>query len=73
MIYSIAAETMQGQCIETAEAEGVKAALKAAHTMAARHPGLQVYVSWYRESDGQGGFLNPGGDHDITGKPHEVS
>ena len=27
-----------------------------------------VYISWYRKSDGQHGYLNPGGDHDITGQ-----
>ncbi|MFH2075578.1 MAG: hypothetical protein ABIJ57_09565 [Pseudomonadota bacterium] len=28
----------------------------------------QVYVSWSRSSDGQTGYLNRDGSHDITGK-----
>jgi len=28
----------------------------------------QVFVSWFRSSDGQHGYLNPNGDHAITGK-----
>lgn len=31
--------------------------------------GNQVYISWYRSSDGQHGYLNPGGNHAITGYP----
>lgn len=27
-----------------------------------------VYISWFRESDGQQGFLNPNGNHEIIGK-----
>jgi TATA-binding protein-associated factor Taf7 len=29
----------------------------------------QVYVKWYRADDGQRGYVNPGGDHAITGRP----
>ena len=28
----------------------------------------QVFVKWYRPSDGQHGYLNPDGNHAITGK-----
>ena len=27
----------------------------------------QVFVSWFRSSDGQHGYLNPDGNHAITG------
>lgn len=27
-----------------------------------------VYVTWYRENDGQRGYLNPDGNHAITGR-----
>jgi hypothetical protein len=43
-------------------------AQKVAKTWAAEHPSKQVYVSWHRESDGQTGYLNPDGEHAITGK-----
>jgi hypothetical protein len=28
----------------------------------------EIYITWSRASDGQRGYLNPGGDHEITGK-----
>ena len=28
-----------------------------------------VYITWYRRSDGQHGYLNPSGNHEIIGKP----
>lgn len=28
----------------------------------------RVYVQWYRKSDGQKGYVNPDGNHAITGK-----
>jgi hypothetical protein len=28
----------------------------------------QVYVKWHRKDDGQTGYVNPGGDHAITGR-----
>lgn len=30
--------------------------------------GQQVFVKWFRKSDGQVGYLNRGGNHAITGK-----
>ena len=30
-------------------------------------PQYKVYISWYRKSDGQRGYLNPDGNHAITG------
>jgi len=29
----------------------------------------KVFVTWYRSSDSQQGYLNENGDHEITGKP----
>lgn len=31
--------------------------------------GKRVYVDWFRASDGQHGYLNPGQGHSIIGKP----
>lgn len=27
-----------------------------------------IFITWFRPSDGQHGYLNPSGDHEITGK-----
>lgn len=43
-------------------------AIEAAKKYAAKYPNKQVYISWFRKSDGQRGYLNPSGDHAITGK-----
>jgi hypothetical protein len=43
-------------------------AIKVAHEYAADKSNNGVYISWYRKSDGQQGYLNPSGDHAITGK-----
>lgn len=32
------------------------------------NPECPVYVSWFRFSDGQHGYLNRSGDHDVTGR-----
>lgn len=43
-------------------------AVKLAKIAARKFNRCKIYVSWGRESDGQNGFLNSGGNHDITGK-----
>ena len=48
--------------IDTAE-EATELAIRACK----ENPGCPVYVSWFRPSDGQHGYLNRGGDHDVTG------
>ena len=46
-------------------------ALHNAAKQAAKNKGqiYQIYVVWYRESDGQHGYVNPDGNHSINGKP----
>ena len=34
----------------------------------ARYTDGNIYISWYRASDGQHGYLNPDGNHAITGE-----
>lgn len=41
----------------------------AVNDLASQHPRSRIYVEWSRKSDGQHGYLNPDGDHDITGRP----
>ena len=42
-------------------------AIHKAKELAASDPDLKVYISWYRPSDSQHGYLNRNG-YDITGK-----
>ena len=43
-------------------------AMSTAAKYAAKYQNHQVFIEWHRESDGQHGYLNPDGDHAITGK-----
>ena len=58
-------ETMQDVCI--AADLSAKKAKKVAKDEAAKNDG-QVFVEWYRKSDGQRGYLNRDGSHAIIGK-----
>lgn len=51
----------RGESVATAITEGALAARE-------RSPQSHVYVEWFRDSDGQRGYLNPNGDHDVAGK-----
>jgi len=42
------------------------AAIKAAEEE--RGHGNDIYITWYRKSDGMHGFLNPDGNHSISGR-----
>jgi hypothetical protein len=61
--------TKHGETIESAWVNGQRNAKATAREYAAEYPDCQIYVSWFRASDGQHGYLNPNGDHDITGHP----
>lgn len=47
-----------------------KAAEKTANDLAEKYPQNQVYVTWFRASDYQHGYLNPDGNHDMTGEAY---
>ena len=68
MKYSIDRERISGELTQAGEANGEKSATKLAREMAKKYPDDRIYVSWFRSSDNQHGFLNPGGDHAITGE-----
>jgi hypothetical protein len=53
---------------QTTEAAGLKklAAVKIAKSLCADLSG--VYVTWFRESDGQKGYLNSDGNHSVDGR-----
>lgn len=44
------------------------AAITAARKYAEKYPQKRIFISWFRGSDGQHGYLNPDGNHDITGE-----
>lgn len=51
---------------ELSKKEAIEIAKKEANR--SENSKYQIYVTWFRSSDGQKGYLNPNGDHDITGK-----
>lgn len=66
MKYSVE-EYKDGQMITSTNDCTVSQARSIA-TRTARNETIQVYVTWYRKADGQHGYLNPDGNHAITGK-----
>lgn len=70
MTYAIELVHESGQVEFIAEATGVVDATRAANRAASRFAGRDglVYVTWFRESDGQRGYWNPDGRHDVIGK-----
>lgn len=43
-------------------------AIKTAREAAEKYPDNSIFITWFRASDGQHGYLNPSGDHAITGQ-----
>jgi len=65
--YTVTAKD-EGRTINVAHDLSKSSAEKLAREWTTEYPQCQVYVSWFRPSDGQHGYINPGGDHAITGK-----
>jgi len=68
MEYTITAKNENGQSVEWITVRGDKKAAQEAVKMAKENPKCNVFVEWFRKSDGQHGYLNPGRNHDITGQ-----
>lgn len=71
MNYTIeVSEFVASNVIAGETVRGAKKAAKTAREYAKKYPKpkYQVFVSWHRSSDGQTGYLNPDGNHAITGK-----
>lgn len=71
MDYNIeVCEDVQSNVIAGEAVKGVKKAAKVAREYVEKYPQpqYQVFVSWYRSSDGQHGYLNSDGNHAITGQ-----
>lgn len=45
-----------------------KEAEEIARTWVKENPNKQIFISWFRNSDGQKGYLNPDGNYAIIGK-----
>lgn len=71
MKYSVIRQIEGGVALATVY-EGIdlskRDAIKTAKEVAAEHPEDNVFVTWGRASDGQQGYLNRDGNHEITGK-----
>jgi hypothetical protein len=68
MKYEIRVETISGSVREYRYERGPKKATKAAKMLASQFPNDYVYIQWFRSSDNQTGYLNPGENHEPTGK-----
>jgi hypothetical protein len=72
MTYDVIRITQDGEEITIGHGATKKAAEALALEAAAKHPDDQYYITWYRKSDGQHGYLNPDGNHAITGQSWEA-
>jgi hypothetical protein len=70
MNYTIFIKDREGDLISEYTVKGQKAAMQAAEAERANPENKDnlIFVSWFRSSDGQRGYLNPNGDHKIIGK-----
>ena len=63
MKYTVTADS---EMVETGLSK--KEAIKLANESIVKYPDDEIHVEFYRSSDGQHGYLNQGGNHEITGK-----
>jgi hypothetical protein len=70
MKYTVTMQNKYGKPAATISGLSKSQAVKEARRMAddPENADNQVFVTWFRKSDGQHGYLNPDGDHAITGK-----
>ena len=69
--YTVTIESERGETEETV-VSGKRNALIQAKEDAEANPDCNVYVSFLRTSDGQRVWLNPDGNHAITGEAHNA-
>ena len=67
MKYTVTTE-FEGISISEQSGLSKAEAIRTAKNEAKSDTDNQVFVNWYRKSDGQTGYLNSDGDHAITGK-----
>ena len=57
-------------CFITYDENEKDLAMGHARSLGVRLPETKVYLMWNRESDGQMGYLNPCGNHEIHGEAY---
>lgn len=67
MRYTVNVIANTGQTIMSTPDCSEAEAKKVAKSDAKKYPNHQVFIQWFRPSDGQHGYLNPDGNHSITG------
>jgi hypothetical protein len=69
LMYHVVEYSPQGQLLSSIEGLSERQAIKAAKIEAAKITDgkSQIFIEWYRSSDGQHGYVNPDGNHAITG------
>ena len=65
MKYNVLVE-FEGQTVKESNGLSKSEAIKKAE-LEAKDEDCKVFISWFRLSDGQRGYLNPDRDHSITG------
>ena len=68
MEYTVEVKTKSGTPISDMPGLTETQAKRAAKQAAEDNPQALVFIHWYRSSDQQHGYLNPNGNHAITGK-----
>jgi hypothetical protein len=72
MRYEIEEEDEGGRTIASISVKSERSVRQEIKKWIKADPSNLIFVSWYRTSDGQKGYFNPSGDHDITGKTWEI-
>lgn len=67
MRYTVNVIANTGQTIMSTPDCSEAEAKKVAKADVKKYPNHQVFIQWFRLSDGQHGYLNPDGNHSITG------
>lgn len=66
-MYTVTLHGSDGEITDSWPGLTKRAAIALAQETAAFNPTCAVFIEWFRRSDGQHGYLNPSGDHEITG------
>lgn len=68
MKYTAIAKDQYGNTVAEYEERSERDAEESALGLSVDYPACQIFVSWFRASDGQHGFYNPDHNHDAVGK-----
>jgi hypothetical protein len=65
--YNVEVETEETGTMTIATDLKLREAIKTAKSTSNSN-GEKIYITWYRDTDGQHGYYNPDGNHAITGE-----